>query len=89
MTRARAESFPPGEYPRDEVTERGWTAIEFAAIIGWPIRTVTEILDGESEITAEAARALSQVLGTTPEVWLNLQAAWHRHISRHDGWLEP
>lgn len=76
-----AEAFPPGEYLRDELVERGWTVPEFAGAIGWPVPTVTSILDGEREITAAAARDLADVLGTTPQVWLNLQAAWHRSRS--------
>ena len=40
------------------------------------------MLDKETAITAETARALSEVLGTTPDVWLNLQAAYRRHQKR-------
>lgn len=76
-----AEAFPPGEYLRDEFVERGWTVPEFARTIGWPVPTVTSILDGEREISASVARDLADVLGTTPQVWLNLQAAWHRSRS--------
>ena len=76
-----AGAFPPGEYLRDELVERGWTVPEFAGTIGWSVPTVTSILDGEREVTAAAARDLADVLGTTPQVWLNLQAAWHRSRS--------
>ena len=79
------EAFGPGEYLRDELVERGWSVLEFAGIIGWPVSAVTKILDGERDITAAAARDLADLLGTTPQVWLNLQAAWHRHKSMHDG----
>ena len=77
-----AEAFPPGEYLRDELEERGWTVSEFAEAIGWPVQTLTNVLDGKSEITADAARALSNVLGTTAEVWLNLQKAYRRYQLR-------
>lgn len=77
-----AEAFPPGEYLRDELEERGWTVSEFARTLGWPVQTLTNILDGKSEITADAARALSNVLGTTAEVWLNLQKAYRRYQLR-------
>ena len=50
--------------------------------MGQPVRTVTEILDNEAAITTETARALSEALGTTPEVWLNLQAAYRRYRQR-------
>ena len=78
----------PGEYLRDELVQRGWTVPEFARIIGWSVSTASRILDGEREITAATARDLAEVLGTTSQVWLNLQAAWHRHNSGHDRRLE-
>jgi HTH-type transcriptional regulator/antitoxin HigA len=71
-----AEAFPPGEYLRDELDERGWTVTEFAEIIGRPVQAVSEILNGKKEITTETACALSDALGTTPELWLHLQASY-------------
>ena len=72
-TYSPAEVFPPGEYLRDELDERGWTVTEFAEIIGRPVQAVSEILNGKKEITTETACALSEALDTTPELWLNLQ----------------
>ena len=68
-----AEVFPPGEYLRDELDERGWTLTEFAEIIGRPVQAVSEILNGKKEITTETAVALADALGTSPAVWLSLQ----------------
>jgi HTH-type transcriptional regulator/antitoxin HigA len=76
MTYTPAEVFPPGEYLRDELEERGWTITEFAEIIGRPIQAVSEILNGKKEITAETAVSFGQALGTTPELWLNLQTSY-------------
>ena len=77
-----AEAFPVGEYLHDELNEREWTVTEFAEIIGQPTPIVSEILDGRKEITAETAAAISQALGTTPELWLNLQTAHRLHQRR-------
>jgi HTH-type transcriptional regulator/antitoxin HigA len=68
-----AEAFPPGEYLRDELDARNWTVTEFAEIIGRPIQAVSEILNGKKEITTETALVIAAALGTTPELWLNLQ----------------
>ena len=73
MTYTPAEVFAPGEYLRDELDERGWTVTEFAEIIGRPVQAVSEILNGKKEITTETALALSEALGTSPALWLNLQ----------------
>lgn len=77
-----AEVFPAGEYLRDELDEREWTVTEFAEIIGRPIQAVSEILNGKKEITTETALALSEALGTTPELWLNLQTAYRLYEQR-------
>jgi len=71
-----AEAFPPGEYLRDELEERGWTVTEFAEILDRPIQAISEILNGKKEITTETACALSDALGTTPELWLHLQTSY-------------
>ena len=82
MAQTPAHAFPPGEYLRDELEERGWTATEFSEIIGRPIQAVSEILNAKKEITAETALAISAALGTTPEVWLNLQTRYRLHQQR-------
>ena len=78
-------AFHPGEYLRDELVERGWTVPEFAGIIGWSVSDVSRVLDRERGITEATARDLADALGTTPQVWLNLQAAWHRHCGCASG----
>ena len=82
MTCTPAEAFPPSEYLRDELEERGWTVADLAEAMGQPVHAVAEMLDKETAITTETARALSEALGTTPEVWLNLQAAYRLHQLR-------
>ena len=82
MTGTRAETFAPSEYLRDELKERRWTVADLAEAIGQPVHAVAELLDQETAITAETARALSEAFGTTPEVWLNLQVAYRLHQER-------
>ena len=77
-----AEAFPPGEYLRDELDARGWTQSEFAEILGRPPQVVSEILNAKKEITPETAVAISEALGTSAEVWLNLQTRYRLHLLR-------
>ncbi len=77
-----AEVFAPGEYLRDELEERAWTVTEFSEIIGRPIQAVSEILNNKKEITPETAIAFSHALGTSAELWLNLQTAFRLHTQR-------
>ena len=44
-----------------------------AAHLGWSHAKVNEIVHGKRGITPEAALSLADVLGTTPDLWLNLQ----------------
>jgi HTH-type transcriptional regulator/antitoxin HigA len=75
--RRPAEVFPPGEFLREELEERGWTQTDLAEILGRPIRVVNEIIMGKRRISAETAKGLAAALGTSPEFWLNLEAAYH------------
>lgn len=73
---ALAEVFPPGEYLRDELQERGWTQEEFAEIIGKSFKQVNELLSGRATLTAPMAQAIAAALGTSADVWLGLENAY-------------
>ena len=68
--------FPPGDFIREELEARGWTQQEFAEILGRPIQTVNQIINGKKEITPETALAVAAAFGTSAEVWLNLESAF-------------
>jgi HTH-type transcriptional regulator/antitoxin HigA len=74
--RRPAEVFPPGEFLREELEERGWTQTDFAEILGRPLRLVNEIISGKRSITPETAKGLADALGTSPQYWLNLESAY-------------
>ena len=44
-----------------------------ATHLGWSHAKVNEIIHGRRGVTSEAALSLADVLGTTPDLWLNLQ----------------
>ena len=64
----------PGEILREELEARGWTQVELAEILGKPVQSVNEILGGKKAITPETALGLAEALGTSAELWVNLQA---------------
>ena len=41
-----AETFPPGEFLREELEARGWSQTELAEIIGRPVRLINELIAG-------------------------------------------
>lgn len=76
MDKGLVEAFPPGEYLAGELDERGWSQADFAVILGRPVQFVSEIVSGKKEITRESAAQIGAALGTSAEVWLNLQNAY-------------
>lgn len=74
--RTPAEVFPPGEFLREELESRGWTQTDLAEILDRPFRMVNEIIQGKRAITPGTARGLAAALGTSPELWMNLEAAY-------------
>jgi len=66
----------PGEMLLEEFLKpAGVTQVALAAKMGVPIQRVNGVISGRRAVTAETAILLSRALGTTPELWLNLQVA--------------
>jgi addiction module HigA family antidote len=57
------------------------TQREFAQRTGLPVSRINDILKGRRGITMDAAIRLGTVLGTTEQLWLNLQASYDRHCA--------
>lgn len=70
---APAEAFPVGEFLRDELEARGWTATDFSEILGRPQQAVSEILNGRKSLTAQTATEIAAATGTDAATWLRLQ----------------
>jgi addiction module HigA family antidote len=52
------------------------TQREVADAIGVPYQRVNELVNGRRGITPSTALRLARFLGTTPELWLELQIRW-------------
>jgi HTH-type transcriptional regulator / antitoxin HigA len=76
LHRAGAVVFPPGDFIREEIEARGWTQGDLAEILGRPLQAVNAIINGKKRITAATAVELAAALGTSPEFWMNLEAAY-------------
>ena len=69
--------FHPGEILLEEFLEpAGITQTAFVETLGWTRARLNELIKGKRGITANAALDLAQALGTSPKVWMNLQATW-------------
>ncbi|MEO8165082.1 MAG: HigA family addiction module antitoxin [Betaproteobacteria bacterium] len=67
--------FHPGEILLEEFLEPdGITQTEFARKLGWTRARLNELIKGKRGVTADAALDLAEALGTSAELWMNLQA---------------
>ena len=63
----------PGEILGEELQKLGMSVNALAIALGVPTNRITAILKGQRGITADTALRLSRYLGTTSQLWLNLQ----------------
>jgi len=77
MARQPKNPFHPGEILLEEfLGPKGVTQAAFAEKIGWTKTRVNELIKGKRGITAAAALDLADALGTSPKLWMNLQATF-------------
>lgn len=73
----------PGWRINAELTARGWSQKDLAAVIGRPLQLVNEIINTNKQITPETAVQLSQAFpGTSPELWANLEALYRVRLAK-------
>ena len=65
----------PGEILKEDfLTPLGITQTELATALKTSFRTINEILNEKRSISPDMALRLSRYFGTSPDVWLGLQA---------------
>lgn len=74
----------PGEILRDELEELGMSANALAGALGVPANRISAILNGQRGVTADTALRLSRYLGTTPQLWLNLQKTFELKVAENE-----
>jgi antitoxin HigA-1 len=93
-----AKTLPPmhpGEVLREEfLIPLNISAGELAKHLGLPRTRIERIRDEETGITSDTALYLSRAFGTSPEFWMNLQAAYdlqtaQRSIGKKVAKIEP
>jgi HTH-type transcriptional regulator / antitoxin HigA len=73
---------PPGETIADLLEERDWTQTQLADRLGYPEAQVCQLIDGEIVISVETAHKLAEILGSTADFWLKLEAIYRDRIDR-------
>ena len=73
-------AFHPGYYIADIIDDMGITQSEFATRLGTNTKTLSYLINGQANITNDLAKKLSMMLGTSEEVWLNLQSTYDKKL---------
>jgi antitoxin HigA-1 len=88
MTKAKKLSpIPPGEILVEEFMKpNGISQNRLARDLDVNPARVNDIVHGRSAITASIALRLAKYFGTTPELWMNLQADYDLRRARASDW---
>jgi addiction module HigA family antidote len=77
MARLPKNPFHPGEILLEEfLIPMGLSQAAFAKKVCWTTSRLNELIKGKRGITAAAALDLAEALGTSPKLWMNLQATY-------------
>lgn len=79
---AKLSPVHPGEILKEEFLEPlALSASQLAAAIKVPTNRVTRLINEQSGVSADTARRLARVFGTTPDFWMNLQSRYDLQVS--------
>jgi addiction module HigA family antidote len=74
----------PGEMLLEEFLKpMGVSQVELAQKLRIPFQRVNQIVKGKRSVTPDTAMRLARVLGTSVDLWLNLQLAWDLYEVQH------
>jgi addiction module HigA family antidote len=72
----RAPTHPGEMLAQEFLSPMGLTQAEAARRMGISTNRLNEVVRGKRGVTATTAIRLAKLLGTSPELWLNLQTTW-------------
>ncbi len=87
MARKKATLPPvhPGEILREDLMRPSGISINrLARDLRVPVTRISEIVNYRRGISADTALRLSRYFGSTPEFWMNLQAAYDLEVAERE-----
>ena len=82
-------AIPPGEILLEEYLKPlGLGQVQAAERLGISLNRLNEIVLGKRGITADTALRLAEYFGTSPEMWMTLQASYEMRLARQTYWPE-
>ena len=89
MRTKKLDPIPPGEILAEEFMKpNGISQNRLARDIDVNPARINDIVHGRSSITASVALRLGKYFGTTPELWMNLQADYDLRRARAGNWAK-
>ena len=73
-------AFHPGYYIADFIDYMELSQNEFATRMGTTVETLSKLINGQANISNDLAKKLSVMLGTSVEVWQNLQNTYDQKL---------
>ena len=73
-------AFHPGYYIADIIEDMEISQAEFATRMGTTAKTLSQLINGQANISKDLAKKLSVMLGTSVEVWQNLQNTYDQKL---------
>jgi addiction module HigA family antidote len=74
----------PGKFLADEMEALGMSAPQLATALHVPANRIYQILKGQRAMTADTALRLGQWLGTSAELWMNLQKLYELRLAEKE-----
>lgn len=73
-------AFHPGYYIADIIDDMEISQNEFATRMGTTVETLSKLINGQANISNDLATKLSVMIGTSVEVWQNLQNTYDQKL---------
>lgn len=73
-------AFHPGYYIADIIADMEISQAEFATRMGTTAKTLSQLINGQANISNDLAKKLSVMLGTSVSVWQNLQNTYDQKL---------
>jgi addiction module HigA family antidote len=74
----------PGEHLAEELKELNMSAAALARQLKVPTNRITQILNGNRDISADTALRLAHFFGTSAEFWINLQSIYDLRMAQRE-----
>jgi antitoxin HigA-1 len=78
----------PGKFVADELAALNMTATQLAEELHVPPNRIYQIIKGTRAMTADTALRLSRWLGTSAELWMNLQKLYELRLAEQKNGAE-